>query len=506
MENNPFPRGAYSHTRPGLSLARLSAVTLVLTRLWLGFCLVFWPAISNGADEADHSILIDNIRQEWVGDLDGMVEDRVIRVLVVYNKTMYFLNGGDQHGITYDLMTEFEKYVNKSTDSNGIPVKIVFIPVTRDRLFAALVNGYGDIAAANLTITPERSRIVAFSDPYLEDVSELLVTGPSAEEVGSLDDLSGKLVYVRPSSSYFESLLRLNRRFEQQGREAIEIIAVDENLEDADLLEMVNAGIIGMVIVDSHKARFWKDFFSEIEVHEGIAVNTGGRIAWAFRKNSPKLAHMANRFIKTSKKGTLLGNVLYKRYLEDNKWVRNSLTEKEIEKFNKVTGFLQRYADKYEFDWLMLAALAYQESGLDHSKRSSAGAVGIMQMLPSTAADPNVGISKIQILENNIHAGTKYLRFLKDRYFSGGDLDDVNKTLFAFASYNAGPARIRGLREEAASRGLDPNVWFDNVEVIAARRIGAETVNYVSNIYKYYVAYRLYSEQLDTRESLGIED
>jgi membrane-bound lytic murein transglycosylase MltF len=215
---------------------------------------------------------------------------------------------------------------------------------------------------------------------------------------------------------------------------------------------------------------------------------------------------MANRFIKTSKKGTLLGNVLYKRYLEDNKWVRNSLTEEEIEKFNKVTGFLQRYADKYEFDWLMLAALAYQESGLDHSKRSSAGAVGIMQMLPSTAADPNVGISKIQILENNIHAGTKYLRFLKDRYFSGGDLDDVNKTLFAFASYNAGPARIRGLREEAASRGLDPNVWFDNVEVIAARRIGAETVNYVSNIYKYYVAYRLYSEQLDTRESLGIED
>jgi len=489
-----------------LGLTRFIAAVLVAFFSWLSIWPGVWPAASSLANDDNHSILIDDIRQEWVGDLDGMVRDRIIRVLVVYNKTMYFLNGGDQRGITFEQMTEFEKFVNKNTDSGAIPVNIVFIPVTRDRLLPALVNGYGDIAVANLTITPERSRIVAFSDPYLEDVSELLITGPSAEDVGTIDDLSGKLVYVRPSSSYFESLQRLNERFEQQGREKIEIVEADENLEDADLLEMVNAGIIGMVIVDSHKARFWKEFFTEIQVRENIAVNTGGRIAWAFRKNSPKLAAMANKFVKTSKKGTLLGNVLYKRYFEDNKWVRNSLTEQEIEKFSKVSGYLREYAQKYEFDWLMLAALAYQESGLDNSKRSSAGAVGIMQMLPSTAADPNVGISKIQLLENNIHAGTKYLRFLKDRYFSDDAIDDVNKTLLAFASYNAGPARISGLRKEAEKKGLNPNVWFDNVEVIAASRIGAETVNYVSSIYKYYIAYRLYSEQLDTRQSLGIDD
>ena len=415
-----------------------------------------------------HSVLIDDIRQQWTGDLDGMVKDRVIRVLVVYNKTMYFLNGGDQHGITYDFMTAFEKYINDHTDSGGIPVRIVFIPVTRDRLLPGLVEGYGDIAAANLTITKERMKQVDFTDPYLDGVDELLVTGPEAEEVTSVDDLSGKLIHVRPSSSYFESLNRLNREFEGQGKEPMELIEADEHLEDADLLEMVNAGIIGMVIVDSHKAHFWKDIFSDITVRDDIAVNTGGHIAWAIRKDSPKLEKMANRFIKTSRKGTLLGNILYKRYLKDNKWVKNSVAEQEIEKFNRVTGYFKQYAKQYEFDWLMLAALGYQESGLDQSKRSAAGAVGVMQLLPTTAADPNVGIPEIDVLENNIHAGAKYLRFLKDRYFSGDDIDDVNQTLLAFASYNAGPARISGLREEAKAKGLDPDVWFDNVEVIAS--------------------------------------
>lgn len=463
---------------------------------------------ATGARAADRgqSILIDSINQKWTGDLDGMVRDRVIRVLVVYNKTQYFLNGGQQHGLTYDLMTEFEKFVNEKTDSGSIPVRLVFIPVTRDRLLSALVEGLGDIASANLTMTPERSRIVDFSDPLLEDVRELLVTGPAAGEVATLEDLSGRLVYVRPSSSYFESLGRLNARFEEQGLEPVEIVEADENLEDSDLIEMVNAGIIGMIVVDSHKARFWQDIFPDIVVREDIAVNAGGRIGWAFRKSSPKLEKMVNAFVKTSKKGTLLGNILYKRYLKENKWVRNSLAEKEIERLDKTVAYFQQYADKYAFDWLMLAALGYQESGLDQSKRSSVGAIGIMQMLPTTAKDSNVDIADIHVMEHNIHAGTKYLRFLKNRYFSGDGISDLDKTLFAFASYNAGPARINSLREEAEKKNLDPNVWFDNVELVAARRIGAETVNYVGNIYKYYVVYRLYFEQLNARADRGMSN
>jgi hypothetical protein len=155
-----------------------------------------------------------------------------------------------------------------------------------------------------------------------------------------------------------------------------------------------------------------------------------------------------------------------------------------------------QYIVRYGFDWLMVMSQAYQESRLDHSARNKSGAIGIMQIKASTAADKNVNIADITNLENNIHAGIKYLRFIRDRYFEPEAMDDLNKTLFSFAAYNAGPSRITRLRKQAASEGLNPDIWFDNVEVIAARRIGIETVQYVSNIYKYWVAYRLSREQL----------
>jgi membrane-bound lytic murein transglycosylase MltF len=279
----------------------------------------------------------------------------------------------------------------------------------------------------------------------------------------------------------------------------VKIIPAEEYLEDSDLLEMVNAGLIPMVIVDSHKAQFWQDIFGDITVHPEIAINTGGDIAWAFRKQSPKLKAMVNEFVKDHKKGTLLGNILYKRYLRNNKWVRNSLTDVNLQRFKDTVALFKKYAGQYDFDWLMLAAQAYQESGLDQSKRSPAGAIGVMQLLPSTAADRNVNIPNIEQLENNIHAGAKYMRFLHERYFAKDELDELNRHLFAFAAYNAGPARVARLRRDATALGLNPNAWFDNVEIVAAKHIGRETVQYVSNIYKYYVAYRLIADRLKLR-------
>ena len=150
----------------------------------------------------------------------------------------------------------------------------------------------------------------------------------------------------------------------------------------------------------------------------------------------------------------------------------------------------------------MVAAQGYQESRLDQKARSSAGAIGIMQLLPSTAADKNVGIPDISTAENNIHAGVKYLDFIRNRYFSDPEMDTFNKTMFAFAAYNAGPARVRKLRDKAAQQGYDPNVWFDNVELLAAKEIGRETVQYVANILKYYIAYRLsLQQQLERKQA-----
>jgi membrane-bound lytic murein transglycosylase MltF len=280
----------------------------------------------------------------------------------------------------------------------------------------------------------------------------------------------------------------------------MKLVLADEIFEDEDLLEMVNAGLIPMIVMDSHKAQFWKQIFDNIAVHQGIAVRAGGEIAWAFRKNSPKLKAVVNDFVKGHKKGTMLGNILFKRYLQNTKYVKNSMSEKELKKYNSMVQLFKKYAGEYNFNSLMIAAQAYQESGLDNSRRSHAGAVGVMQLLPTTAADPNVSIANIEKLENNIHAGTKYLRFIIDRYYKDEPMDDVNKLLFAFASYNAGPARVRGLRKEAVAMGLDPNVWFRNVEIVAAKSIGRETVQYVSNIYKYYIAYQMVVKQIDKKQ------
>jgi membrane-bound lytic murein transglycosylase MltF len=449
--------------------------------------------------EADTPVSLDflnTVTESRLYDFDGMAEQRTIRALVVRSKTFYFLDGAVQRGLSYDALQAFESYVNKKLKTGNLKLQIHFIPVQRDQLIPALLAGYGDIAVANITITPERQALVDFSRPIMTDVREILVTGPDSEPVRILEELSGRSVHVRPSSSYYQSLLQLNQSLERAGKTPMTLVTADEHMEDEDLLEMVNAGLIPAVVVDSHKAQFWAQIFDDIRIHRSVVLRRGAEIGWAFRKDSPKLKTVVNEFLKKNGAGTQLGNILLHRYLQETLYVENALKSPELKKFNDTAHLFQQYADRYGFDWLMVMSQAYQESRLDHSARNKSGAIGIMQIKASTAADKNVNIADITNLENNIHAGIKYLRFIRDRYFEPEAMDELNKTLFSFAAYNAGPSRITRLRNQAAQEGLNPDLWFDNVEVIAARRIGLETVQYVGNIYKYWLAYRLSREQL----------
>ena len=319
----------------------------------------------------------------------------------------------------------------------------------------------------------------------------MIVTGPGTAELSSIDDLSGRQVVVRASSSYFEHLEALAAEFARRGLESPQIVEADEILEAEDLLEMVNNGMIPMTVMDDYKAEFWQSVFPNITIHNDLVINAGGSIAWAMRPDTPELAAMVDGFLAKYGKGTMIGNDTYNRYLADATSVRCSNGPKAIENLQELVDTFRKYGEEYDFDWLMLAAQGFQESGLQQDRRSPAGAIGIMQVKPSTAKDPNVGIGDIDSADGNIHAGAKYMRFLADRYFPIDDHGSLDRWLFSLAAYNAGPARVAQLRKEAGASGYDRDKWFNNVEIVAARRIGPETVTYVSNVFKYFVGYEL---------------
>jgi len=433
-----------------------------------------------------------------------MLEKGVVRVLTAYSKTGFFVDGAETGGVTYEYMRAFEAFLRKRQGGKGAKVAVYFVPVSRDRLIPALLAGEGDLVAANLTVTPERRAEVDFSDPYLKNVKEVVITGPASPELATVDDLAGQEVWARRSSSYWASLEARDRRLAAARREPLRLVEADEHLEDEDLLDMLNAGLIPLVVVDDHKARLWARVLPRIAVHEDLAVREEGRIAFAIRKRSPRLKAALDAFVGKNGKGTTFGNVVFGRYLADTDFVKDASSEAERRKFEQVLGLFRRFGERYGFDPLMLAAQGYQESRLDNSVRSKAGAVGIMQVLPLTAEDPNVAIADVEVLENNIHAAAKYLRFVTDTYFPDARMDPFNRAMFAFASYNAGPARIAELRRQAAGRGLDPDQWFGQVERVVAEKVGREPVQYVSNILKYYVVYRRVAE-LQARKEKALE-
>ena len=443
------------------------------------------------AEGSEHRLPLDaHMAESYTDDLPGLLQKRYIRVLTTLNRTNFFVSDGHLVGFEYSLLKGYEKFLNSDIQKKNLQVVLEFIPVARDELIPKLQNGYGDIAAAGLTITPRRQKRVDFTDPYLRGVSEVVVTRAKGSSLKDIRDLSGKRVAVRESSSYYQSLKRLNDQFREQDLDPVEIVTLSEELETEDILEMVNSGALEITVADRHIAEAWKEVLENIAVHEDLQLRKGGEIAWMVRKDNPKLKKSLNRFLHTHKEGTLLGNIYFRRHYKNADALRDPTDLENWDKLRKYENIIRKYADEYDFDWLLILALAFQESGLDNSKRSHAGALGVMQIRPATAGDPNVGIENVHDVENNIHAGVKYLDFLRDRYFSAEDIRPRDRVRLALAAYNAGPARIRRVRALAGEMGLDPNKWFRNVELAALRDIGQETVRYVSNINKYYVLYQ----------------
>ena len=428
------------------------------------------------------------------GDLPEIRKRKVIRALVTYNRTDFFFYKGGTKGIQVEYLNEYIKYLNKGVKREENRVQLTYIPVTFNELIPALLSGRGDIAADFLTITPQREKLADFATGGSWNISELVVTNKKVGKLTSIEDLSGKSVYVLNGSSYVDHIKALNKQFKQKRLAPLHIVEADPHLLSEDILEMVNAGTVEMTVVDDYIARLWKKVLPDIRIHEELAISTENTVGWAVRKQNPELLKSLNLFAGKVRKGTLIGNMLFKRYYKNTRWIKDPTSDQELMKLEKLIALFDKYAKQYGFDTWALVGQAYQESRLENNKKSPRGAVGIMQILPSTAADKHININDIKLLENNIHAATKYLAFLRDRYFSDPAITPKNRLAFTWAAYNTGPAKVRKMREQAKKMGLDPNVWFSNVELAASRLVGREPVRYVANVYKYYVAYKLVSE------------
>ena len=433
----------------------------------------------------------------FTGDVDELVKRRLIRVGTVFNRTHYFVDRGQERGLAYEGFKRFEEDLNARLKTGLLKVHVLMVPLSRDELFPALEAGKVDLVAAALTITPDRLKRVDFSTPTRMKVSEIVVTAPGVPTIASPDDLSGREVFVRKSSSYHESLVALNASLAAQKRPAVVITEAPEALEDDDILEMVNAGLVDITVMDDYMAAFWQQVFPAVQP-QAAALRTDGELAIGVRKNNPRLRDAVNAWIKEVGLRSTFANVLNRRYLQSTAYVRSAADDAERKKLQTLVKFFQTYSERYDVDYLLMAAQGYQESQLEQSRKSHVGAIGVMQVMPATGKDLAVG--DITLTEPNIHAGVKYFRFMMDEFYKDEPMDGLNKGLMTLASYNAGPGRMRQLRRETAQRGLDPNKWFGNVERVVSERIGRETVTYVSNIYKYYVAYRLLTERSAARE------
>jgi membrane-bound lytic murein transglycosylase MltF len=386
--------------------------------------------LQKGASQSTAALELPLTFERHVGDLDGMKKRHVIRVLVVPSHSGFFYDKGHPQGISFEAFDEFQRFANQKLKTGSLKINVTYIPVRPEQLEKALLDGVGDVIGYGVIVTPEREQKL-FTTPIETNVKQVIVTGPKAPAIATLEDLSGKEIYANPLTVYYENLQHLSEALQKAGRPPILVKAADRNLTDEDLLEMVNAGLIPATVTISIRADFWSKVYPHLTLRPGMVLKEEGQLAFATRKDSPQLRQLLDEFVQGRQMGTSFGNTLIRRYLQNTKWVRDATSSEEMKKFQEYVRYFQKYATEYDFDYLMLIAQGYQESLLDQSKKNPSGAVGIMQVIPKYAAAPPISIPNVDSAQYNIQAGQ-------------------------------------------------------------------ETVQYVSNIYKYYVAYKLTLEQAES--------
>ncbi|UCF38996.1 MAG: transporter substrate-binding domain-containing protein [Acidobacteriota bacterium] len=420
---------------------------------------------------------------EQTSDYDEIRTRGTLRVGVPYSRTNFFFENDGFRGFEFELFRDLEIHLNKSRRRGEPSLTVVFKIVPVADLQTSLLNGQIDIAAG-FVITEERQSKMAFTRPYLSNISAVVVSNKSTPQITKVEQLTGKSVIVNRGSSYPGLLAALGENLKKQDL-APPKIEIVETLETEDIFEIINSGSASWTVAHEHHANLWQKVLPNLRVYSDLKIGDPARFAWGIRRQNPLLLEELNKFIAQNRQGTVVGNVLLKRYYDSTRFVAHPTAPLDQEKLRPLVSLFKKYGQAaHSISWLGLAAVAYQESKFDPHLKSRAGAVGLMQLRPETAAE--VGVTGIEDPEQNVKAAALYFDLLAERYFNEAGLDRNDRVAFILAAYNAGPTRIQRIRREAAAANLDPNRWFGHVETLVLQKVGREPVGYVASVAKYY--------------------
>ena len=420
-----------------------------------------------------------------VRDLAQIRSSQVLRVLVNQSRNSSGEVQGQDIGVEYHRLRAFERYLNgHARDGQEITLKI--IPKSKDQLLGALSRGEGDIVAPGELIDFKPGRAISPSDPIIDDVPLMLVGMKGERRFTRFEQLSGRTVALTTGSAAGASVNLINQKLALRKLPPVKIEWVDPTLAVEDVLEMVQAGIFHLTIVEQPIAERWATLMPKLRFDRKVLVNEPEAIRWYVRRDASMLHASIDRFL-AGYKVPADQDVAFERVYRRLYRVHYPLARADRQKLEKLRPVLQKHARQQGMDWLNLAALAFKESTLDPNAKGMGGATGLLQITPSAAQ--RVGVNNIQNVDNNVQAGARYLALIRRKFFSSPKLNERERMAFVLAAYNMGPERVQGMRAEARRRGLNPDQWFFQVERIAMEQVGMGAVSYVNSVNKYYLAF-----------------
>lgn len=428
-----------------------------------------------------------------VRDLAEIRSSRTLRVLVNQSRNSSGEVQGQAIGVEYHRLRAFEQYLNgHARDGQEINLKI--IPKAKDQLLAALARGEGDLVAPGELLDINTAHKTVTSDPIISDVPLWLVGVKGERRFTRLEQLSGRTLALTTGSAAADAVSQVNQKLALHKQPPIKVEWVDPTLAVEDVLEMVQAGIFHLTIVEKPIAERWSKILPKLRFDKQVAITSPGDEFWFVRQDASILRASIDRFLKTYRTPADR-DVAFQRIYRRLYQVRNPLARIDRQRLEKLRPVLQKHAEEQGMDWLNLAALAFKESALDPSARNSGGPTGLMQITPSAAQ--RVGVNNIETLDSNVQAGARYLTMIRRKFFASPKLNERERMAFVLAAYNMGPERVQGMRTEAKRRGLNPNQWFFQVERIAMEQVGMSAVGYVNSVNKYYLAFDRERESLE---------